>query len=50
VVTAVTVKNLGTDPKRILITYRCSSAACMFKYPLLKLEQELTDDERALWR
>ena len=50
VVTAVTVKTLGTRPRTVLVTYRCESPSCLFKYPLPKPETELTDEERALWR
>ncbi len=50
VVTAVTVKTMGTDPRTVLVTYRCKSATCLFKYPIPKPEFELTDEERALWR
>ena len=50
VVTAVTVKTLGTDPRTVLVTYRCESPDCLFKFPIPKPETELTDEERALWR
>lgn len=50
VVTAVTVKTLGTEPRTVLVTYRCTSPSCLFKYPLPKLESELNDEERAVWR
>ena len=50
VVTAVTVKTLGTDPRTVLVTYRCESPRCLFKFPIPKPETELTDEERALWR
>lgn len=49
VVTAVTVRTLGTDPRRVLVTRRCRDAACQFKFPVLKEEKTLEDDERAVW-
>lgn len=50
IVTAVTVKTLGLHPRTVLVTYRCESPVCQFKFPLSKPETELTDTERALWR
>jgi hypothetical protein len=50
VVTAVTIKTLGTQPRTILVTYRCVAGDCQFKFPRLKEESELTQEERARWR
>ena len=50
VVTVVTVRTFGEDPKRILVTRQCTGSGCHNKYPILKEERELNDEERALWR
>jgi len=41
---------MGENPVSVLVTYRCIATDCLFKYPLLKPETELTHDERAAWR
>jgi hypothetical protein len=49
-VTAVTVPALGASPRTVLVTRQCSQARCQTKFLRFKLEGELTDDERAVWR
>jgi hypothetical protein len=48
-VTSVTVRTLGVNPRRVLVTRRCTGSACQLKFPLLKRESELTPAERACW-
>ena len=50
VVTAVTVPNLGDDPKAVLVTRQCTGDGCHTKYPVMKTEPQLTPEERRLWR
>lgn len=48
VVTAVTVSTLGDAPRMVLVTRQCTR--CYHKYPVMKAEPQLTDEERGLWR
>ena len=48
VVTAVTVATLGDSPRMILVTRQC--ARCGLKYPVMRAEPELGEDERERWR
>ena len=50
VVTAVTVANLGQDPRTVLVTRQCTSWGCHFKYGVMKTDSELSPEERELWR
>ncbi|MCP3979815.1 MAG: hypothetical protein GY716_10950 [bacterium] len=50
VVTSVTVRSMGSDPKSVLVTRLCGTAGCHLKFPVLKPETELDDEERARWR
>jgi hypothetical protein len=50
VVTAVTVPNLGERPKKVLVTLQCSTHGCHLKYPVVKPEDELTEEETRAWR
>lgn len=50
VVTVVTLRSFGTNPRRVLVTRQCLAQACQFKYPVMKTETELTADEQARWR
>jgi hypothetical protein len=50
VVTAVTIRALGNEPRQVLVTFQCTATHCMFKYPLLKSETDLSDEEREAWR
>jgi len=50
VVTAVTVPNLGERPKKVLVTRQCSTHGCHLKYPVVKPEDELTEEEIRAWR
>lgn len=49
VVTAVTVKTLGADPRTVLVTRQCQTPGCHHKYVVLKPEGELMADEREVW-
>ena len=49
VVTAVTVRTMGSDPRTVLVTRLCSTPGCHNKYVVLKPEGELTPAERRLW-
>ena len=49
VLTVVTVRTLGTEPRTVLVTRLCTSAGCHAKYTVFKPEGELTLEERPLW-
>ena len=50
VVTAVTVPALGDAPRTVLVSRQCTAEDCQLKFPIFKIEHELTDDERATWK
>ena len=49
VVTAVTVRTMGSDPRTVLVTRMCSTPGCHNKYIVLKPEDQLTPKERERW-
>ena len=49
IVTAVTVRPLGSNPRSVLVTLFCTNPACAHKYTVLKAETALAPAERALW-
>jgi hypothetical protein len=49
VVTTVTVRTMGSDPRTVLVTRLCSTPGCHNKYIVLKPEGELTPAERQRW-
>lgn len=50
VVTAVTVPNLGESPRKVLVTRQCSTQGCHLKFPVVKPEHDLTEEEIRAWR
>jgi len=49
VVTSVTVRTLGADPRTVLVTRLCTAPRCHHKYIVFKPEQRLTAEERERW-
>ena len=49
VLTVVTVRTLGTEPRTLLVTRLCTAADCHAKYTVFKPEGELTEEERPRW-
>jgi len=49
VVTAVTVKAMGVNPRTVLVTRLCGGPGCHNKYTVLKTERALSAEERAVW-
>ena len=49
VVTAVTIRTLGTNPRTVLVTRLCTGSGCHDKYLVFKAEEELEPEERARW-
>ena len=49
VVTTVTVRTLGTEPRTALVTRLCTSPGCNERYVVFKVESELDPEERSRW-
>jgi hypothetical protein len=49
VVTAVTVRTLGREPRTVLVTRLCTAPGCHDRYVVFKAEPDLDADERARW-
>ncbi len=49
VITAVTIRTLGTEPRTVLVTRLCTAAGCHHKYVVFKPEDDLGSDEREAW-